>query len=476
MGCGSSKVGSVVHINHEISSRTQQSSSHGQVERVENLEMYSSKQSVSNESFKQRKKKLIPNVEIFKKADERALQAPASKLSCKELVNLLTEPFQDSDLMKLRVIWSWVTHNIVYDVDSYFDPSNQEHSDVDAKNVLGTGKAVCSGYASVCKYMTNLAGLRVETITGWAKGFSYVTGTSFSDQNTNHAWNAVYLADSWWLLDSTWSAGYVDTNKNFIQKYNEHFFFTNPEEFIYDHLPEDFDWQLLDTPISMKAYENLAKFSTDFFRLKMKAVAHTNGTVDCSDGKIHMKYKIEREIPIKCIGKLIKEGTTKAAIDNHIHIYTTDKVLHVLVSLPSKGVYHLKLFAGEADTEEKDQLPVICSYVINCAKEQETYSVYPKQYKKWSPGFYLHSPTEGQLYVGETYPFKISLPGIIEMAVCLGGKKSSWLRLSNTTGVVWEGDVTMEAGTERVSVLAKFDKQVNNTFSSLLEYQVLEKT
>lgn len=74
MGCGSSKVSSVVHINHEISSRTQQSSSHGQVERVENLEMYSSKQSVSNESFKQRKKKLIPNVEIFKKADERALQ------------------------------------------------------------------------------------------------------------------------------------------------------------------------------------------------------------------------------------------------------------------------------------------------------------------------------------------------------------------------------------------------------------------
>ena len=237
--------------------------------------------------------------------------------------------------------------------------------------------------------------------------------------DTNHAWSAVYLDDSWWLLDSTWASGHVDDNKNFVKEYNDHYFMTDPKEFIYDHFPDDSAWQLINPPITMKDFEQLGQFSKHFFQLNMKPLTHSDGVIVCDNGKIHMKFKLDKNIPVKCTGKMNREGSDDD-IPNYLHIYMTDKILHVLVNLPSEGSYTMKLFARNALHENNTSLPMICSYVINCTKKLKDCSIYPKQYKKWSPGFYLHSPTQGELCVGETYRFKISLPGVIEMAICLG--------------------------------------------------------
>ena len=241
-----------------------------------------------------------------------------------------------------------------------------------------------------------------------------------SGTDPNHAWNAVYINDTWWLLDATWGAGYVDDNKNFVFQYSEHYFLTDPNQFIYDHFPENKEWQFLEHPIVMETYEGYLKLTKHFFKLNLKPVTHRNGIIDCDTGKLHIKFRLNKDIPVKCIGKLSEDNSLQEASDKYIHVYTTEKTLHVLVDLPHEGHFRLKLFARNVKDEKDDSLPLICSYLVNCSEKLGKASQFPKQYKKWSPGFYLHSPTEGVLHLEETYKFRITLPGVKDMAVCLG--------------------------------------------------------
>ena len=56
-----------------------------------------------------------------------------------------------------------------------------------------------------------------------------------------------------------------------------------------------------------------------------------------------------------------------------------------------------------------------------------------------------------------------------------GGTTSSWIPVVNTVGSVWEEDVAVVTGTERVTVVAKVTKEKSTTYSSVLEYKVINK-
>ena len=71
----------------------------------------------------------------------------------------LVEPFPHSTLLQIRVIWRWVTDNIVYDVESYFAPGMKKYGRSEAGEVLTSGKAVCSGYANVMKTLAEYVGI-----------------------------------------------------------------------------------------------------------------------------------------------------------------------------------------------------------------------------------------------------------------------------------------------------------------------------
>ena len=181
----------------------------------------------------------------FSAADEIALSAADElKYSQENLLEYLTAPFRDNPLLMVRVIWRWITDNIKYDVESFFNP---KHKSTRSKkdDVLVSGKSVCAGYGNLFKTMCQHVGLQVKCVSGWAKGYSYKIGSTFSCRPPDHMWNTVLLNGRWWLLDPTWGAGHIDTNKTFVKRYNEYFFLTDPKTFIYDHFPEDAEWQLL---------------------------------------------------------------------------------------------------------------------------------------------------------------------------------------------------------------------------------------
>ncbi|XP_066920042.1 kyphoscoliosis peptidase-like [Clytia hemisphaerica] len=421
--------------------------------------------------FRKRKKNLYQSLDVFEQIDQRSVTVPSTvSRTAQSLVQYLTEPYE-APLFKLRAIWIWVTHNISYDVNSFFNPSEKKSSQLDASDVLSSGKAICSGYANLINVLAESAGIKTERVDGWSKGYNYQYGQKFGDMSPNHAWNVVKLNNDWWLLDSTWGAGYVDKEKNFVRQYSEHYFLTDPKQFIFDHCPTDMHWQLLEEMIAVERFENYARVTKHFFRLKMKLFSHQNGIVVCETGRLHLKFRIDKDIPIKCTGKL-SEVDGDVDTDQYIHVYSTEKTLHVLVDVPRVGQFDLKIFARELNSEQSN-LNLVCRYAITCTNKLGPSSSFPRQFKRWSPGFYLHSPTDGVLYNGETYKFRISLPNVTEMAVCLGGKNSTWERIPNSRGALWEGEITLPDWVERVNVVARFEEKT--PFSSLLEYKVAEK-
>lgn len=197
----------------------------------------------------------------FETIDAHALAAPSSlKSSVAELAAYLVEPAK-SDVEKVRSIFRWMADNIAYDTRAFFSGS---YGSLDSASVLRSGKSVCSGYSNLFKALCEEAGIEVVSISGYSKGYGYRQGATFN--NTNHEWNAVKLNGAWYLLDSTWGAGSVN-GRVFKKKLKEFWFLTDPEKFIYTHLPVNDSWQLLENVISMSQYKKTPALRSYFWDL-----------------------------------------------------------------------------------------------------------------------------------------------------------------------------------------------------------------
>ncbi len=189
----------------------------------------------------------------YQKIDEHAKQAPDKAAKTVEtLTAYLVKPARN-DQEKVRSFYTWLAFHIAYDVQVYraFDPF--AISKTTSADVLQKRKAVCQGYSELFKEMCELAGIKSYLIPGYSKGFGYEPGKK-SFAAADHAWNAVWLEGRWHLLDATWGSGGVNNQMKYVQQFNEKYFLADPKVFVKDHLPLEPAWQLLDCPVSMKAF------------------------------------------------------------------------------------------------------------------------------------------------------------------------------------------------------------------------------
>jgi len=441
----------------------------------------------SQTTFCVQRRSLVPSEDMFKEADERALKAtPTLKDNPEQLVKYLVEPFS-SKLLQFRAIWRWITHNIQYDVELYFHQEKiKSPTHLSSTNdILQTGLAVCCGYSQLLKMLSEFCNIRIHEVSGWSKGYDYVIGANFASPVTNHAWNAVELDCEWWLVDATWASGYVDDSRKFVPAYNEHYFLTDPRQFIIDHFPQHAKWQLIHPPFSIEDFESWAQFTKCFFHLRLRPWSHKEGTIR-TNGKLHMKFRIDANIPVTVKGTLTCLASGSVS-DNYLHIYSTNKTLNVLVNFPDAGEYELRLYGSRneatnpiVDPEKAERdYSMLCMYKIVSNRKKERVSneimTFPRQFKKWTKGFYLHEPQAGYLIAGETYKFRFTLPGVRDIAICAGGKSSSlWIKISTAeNGDTWCGELTMDLDTLHCTLVARFKHQPDNApYSSVLEYQV----
>lgn len=199
----------------------------------------------------------------FYKIDKHAINAPESFCTdIPTLVKYLTQP-ASNDLEKVRAIFTWIAHKISYD-DYGFNTG--KYADVSAQGVFKNRVSVCSGFAELFKAMVTEAGLEVVKILGYAKGYGYIQGQSLS--STNHAWNAVRIGSQWKLFDVTWAHGSgttVNGRLQSVKKFDDFWFDTDPYAFVFTHLPENSQWQLINNPLSKIQFEQLPYVQSSFF-------------------------------------------------------------------------------------------------------------------------------------------------------------------------------------------------------------------
>lgn len=164
----------------------------------------------------------------------RATSLPALALA-------LTEPFP-SPLEKARVLFTWLHHNISYDVAGFFAKSVPAQ---DPGSTLRSGLAVCAGYAELFAVLALHSGLEAVVVSGHGKGYGHSDNPNARYEG-NHAWNAVKLApDYWHLIDTCWGAGHIQgpPTPAYTAAFSPENFISPPSIFGRRHFPQHSRYQ-----------------------------------------------------------------------------------------------------------------------------------------------------------------------------------------------------------------------------------------
>jgi hypothetical protein len=186
---------------------------------------------------------------MYSQIIKSAQRVPAiASLSTYYLAEALTAECSN-DFEKAFSFYVWISNNITYDIVGF---KSGNFPDYRPKAVLYNKEAVCEGYANLFKDLCDEAGVRCEVIQGYSKGYGYIPGQTFT--MANHSWNAIFIDDTWYLVDVTWAARKLNNSPE-KRAFTDAYFLTPPENFIKDHLPEIPAWQLLKFPITKEAFE-----------------------------------------------------------------------------------------------------------------------------------------------------------------------------------------------------------------------------
>lgn len=389
----------------------------------------------------------------FSAIDRHALAAPpALKQSPKQLVAYLIAPAQD-DVDKARAVFRWLTNNVEYDIASY---RSGTVSALLAEDVLASGKAMCSGYATLFAELAQLAGLDVVSVHGYAKGFDYRPGDVVGA--ANHDWNAVRLHGRWQLIDSTWGAGGVDESGIYRRRFQPHYFLADPAQLAYSHWPEERRWRLLDAEQSAAEFAAQVRPTPTFFDLGLVLGAQRTHTLQprCN------RFEVSLEAPpdIVMTATLTQSGHL---LDHTTLVQREQRQARIQVLLPDNGEYRLNLYAKPRADKSGPFEPVLAYRIVaqglsaTTARLPESYVTF-REYQSQ-----LQVPLIGQLPNGQVQAFALTVPEAVEVAVV--SADGQWFKLTRD-GQQFAGEALIGGP---VTVVASFDQTAKNYFT-LLRY------
>nr|KAG5713330.1 hypothetical protein BaRGS_007857 [Batillaria attramentaria] len=158
---------------------------------------------------------------------------------------------------------------------------------------------------------------------------------------------------------------------------DEFYFMTDPEDHIFQHYPDDPEWQLLECPITLSEFINLPVLKSPFFNYGLKLATHYDCKQVTESGLVNVTLRIPHllgfgytlEPKDKRMNPYILEGRVMLRIVGHKAIFT--------VAPPKRGRFYFTIYAK--DDWLSESLQSACAFQIRCKEGRETLrSPYPK--------------------------------------------------------------------------------------------------
>lgn len=325
------------------------------------------------------------NMSVFEVVDEDAKQAAKEEYhTFTALVRFLVGRCT-SDVEKARAIFRFITEKqFKHQVWFLFYPEEGNTRGAPTSLLRGVEFGI-ETKALLYKRMCAYAGLHAIVIKGYCKHKDYMPGEEFVDNKWRNAWNAVFVAGGWRLVQSNWAMLGVTTKiaRETRQIYQDHYFLTDPDKFIFEFFPMKAEHQLLDHPISMTEFENLPLLRSTFMYFGL-GLARSEGTLqaiintnDRGEASIHLKSS--PSISFHYTLTNFKNGSTsvKAAggkfpLGRFVMMSTTEEETTFNMHVPSKGNYLMDISAAHYPTaqscfsKEPTYYINVCKFKISC--------------------------------------------------------------------------------------------------------------
>ncbi|XP_028294577.1 uncharacterized protein ky [Gouania willdenowi] len=339
---------------------------------------------------RKRRKDLFTNSEFFHKVDSHVIRAGAElKERCvydmKTIVQSITRGTRN-ELERLRAIWVWLCNNIEYDVSGYLGHSERLSS---TEEVIAAGRGVCCSYSNLCSEMCREVGIECQEVPGYSKGIGYRQGQSLKNVKSDHLWNAALLEGQWFLLDSCWGAGRVDMeNESFVKRFDDFYFLTDPEEFIYTHFPDEEKWQLLNTPISIEEFQQRVFKTSAFFTMGLRLIQPHHCYIITDDGEANISLGFSRPTTftyeITQHQGLLHNGASeqKESIKSSFGLLTVcHRSMKLQLLPPASGTYDVKVFARPETATTS--LLWVCSFTVECTTPRPMEHIPENPFLSW---------------------------------------------------------------------------------------------
>ncbi|PVD32803.1 hypothetical protein C0Q70_08249 [Pomacea canaliculata] len=269
-----------------------------------------------------------------------------------------------SELEKVRAIFRWV---IAKDLSK-----NQVSEIVRPQQTNALLKGVKSGketYHQLFKKLCSYAGIHCEIILGYSKGAGYKPGMRMDGNAFRNSWTAVHVEGSWRLINCTWAArhvtGHRDNLPQLFHKYDEFYFLTDPEDYVYQHYPDEPSWQLLEIPLPFSEFLNLPVVKSPFFNYGLRFYSNYGATLTTETGMVEIRLVTPK---ILGFGSLLepvnKSASDPRQYDGRVLLRYVKNEAIFTVALPNPGLFYFTVYVG--DYWNSECLESACTFLINC--------------------------------------------------------------------------------------------------------------
>ncbi|XP_036406882.1 kyphoscoliosis peptidase-like [Megalops cyprinoides] len=337
------------------------------------------------------RKDLFSSTEVFQTVDACAIESgrqlrEQKVFSVQAIAQAITHE-ATSELERLRAIWVWLCNNIEYDVSGYLGQSEKLCT---PEQVVEAGRGVCCGYSSLCLQMCREMGIECQEVSGHSKGIGYRQGQSYQNTKSNHMWNTVKLEGQWYLLDACWGAGRVDiNNQTFIKRYDDFYFLADPEDFIDSHYPDEQQWQLLESPVTLEDFEKRVFKTSEFYRLGLTLQLPKNFLIVTENGEATVSlgcrwpadftYQISPQSSELTNGQSL--GDVKDVGSSSGLLTVTRLGMRLRLMPPARGKYDIMVFARPANT--LGTFSWVCSFLLECPEPKPSEEIPENPYLSW---------------------------------------------------------------------------------------------